>query len=127
MAAYYRKTLTIFWQSFKLGSALSGGWFLFYPNSLDEAMPTWLPIRFVPFFKVATAFLAPAIILFFGLRMINWLLIRTIASEEIAKRREEIMVKLVDSLVSKDSIPYRKNDLLDKHAWKSLKPFWRLK
>jgi|SRR5208283_70369 len=126
MAAYYRKTVTVFWQSFTLGTAFSGCWFLFYPNSLDRLIPGWLAIRFVPLFKVV-AFFAPALILFLGLYLFNWFLIRMLAAEELGKRQEKIMGRLVDSLVSNEPLPYELDGLIDKHAWKSLKLFWRFK
>jgi hypothetical protein len=126
MAAYYRKTLTIFWQSFTLGTTLSSGWFIFYPDSLDCVLPVLFPLRFVPLFKVAT-FFAPALVLFAVMYIINWALIASFAGEEVTKKREEILANLVDALAVNNSIRYRIENLIDRHAWKSLKLFWRFK
>ena len=126
MARYYRHTRTMFWQSFTLGTAFAGAWFLFYPGSLDNRASSWVTLRFVPLFKVAV-FFAPTVVLFSLLCIVNVLLIRLFASEELSRRRANIMEKLLDSAVSKNPLIYHCTDLLDRSAWKSLRLFWRYK
>jgi hypothetical protein len=116
----------MFWHSFTLGSAVAGAWFRFYPNSLDTHIPVWLGLRYIPFFKIA-AFFVPTVIVFFFLQTTNFFLIWAFGDDELSKRREEIMEKLLDSLVSNQPVAYERKDILDRQAWRSLKLFWRLK
>ncbi len=126
MARYYRRTGMIFWQSFTLGTAFAGAWFRFYPASLDNRVPSWLGLRFVPLFKVAV-FFVPTVVAFLAFCLVNVLLIRFFAGEELSKRRAKIMGTLVDSVISSEAVIYQCDDLLDRMAWKSLSVFWRFK
>jgi len=70
-------------------------------------------------------FFAPTVVAFLVLCLVNVLLIRIFAGDEVAERRANIMEKLVDSVISDEAVVYQCSDLIDRKAWKSLSLFWR--
>jgi hypothetical protein len=123
MPYYYRKTSTIFWHSFSIGIALSGFWIALYPNSLDCLLLDIFPLTAFPYIKIAV-FFVPALLLFILVQQVNALLIRNFASDELRQKREEILLRLAESIASRSSVDYLPGDLIEKHAWKSIKLFW---
>jgi len=71
------------------------------------------------------AYLLPTLVFYIGCYALNGLLIRRFGTTKFNEQRKGIMKMLLGATLSGEGLMADPIDLLDEHAWISLKKYWR--
>lgn len=124
MRPYYRKRDEIFALAARIGVPIAAIWFVYRPTE------TWNYFDVVYFHRVIllvcifVSFL-PLLSIYILMYCINVLLIRTRGSDELRRTQEKIIQGLIRAYVAREAFEKKERDLVEEHAWATLRSLWR--
>ena len=124
MPAYCSKRSELFTISGFLGGAVSAVAFRYRADQISSYFDLQVLHRY-SIIPLVLSYLLPTLVFYLGCYSLNGLLIRKFGTNEFNEQRKAIMKRLLDAALSGESLTANPVDLLQEHAWISLKKYWR--
>src|SRR5882724_8385964 len=124
MPAYCSKRSELFTISGFLGGAVSAVAFRYRADQISSYfdLPVLRRYSIVP---LILTYLLPTLIFYISCYSLNGLLIGRFGASEFNEQRKRIVKTLLDATLSGEGLMANPVDLLEEHAWISLKKYWR--
>jgi hypothetical protein len=121
---YFKDRGEIFTLAARIGVPIAAMWFVYRPTETWNYFDIVYFHRLVLVICILTSFL-PLFLIYILVYCVNGFLIRKWGSDELKAMQEQIIRSLILAQVADGLVERKERDLLEEHAWASLRSLWR--
>jgi len=124
MHFYFKNREGIFTLAATIGVPIAAVWFVYRPTETWNYFDVAYLHRIVLFVCIFVSFL-PLLLIYILVYLANGFLIDKWSSEGLKAMQEQIVRDLILAHIAGSGVEKKERNLLEEHAWASLKSFWR--